>query len=382
MAYIPIGPGESVMTLSVDEDLLFAQTDQANLYALDSESGQVLWTANLGRPTRQAQPVSVNSRSVFATNANTLYMIDRPTGRIVTAFQLEDFATSPTAANEDFVVVGTNSGRVVAFHVRDRSGENPPGPRMGFAFAWKSAATVTSRPIVTEKMLAFGSQDRRLFVATNEPHQILYRYVTGGPITAPIAPYGTRTVLVPSTDNILYAVDLFDPEDPQQIQWQVATGSPLTQEPLVAGEDIYTINSRGAIFSIEPKTGATKWVRATQGGRLLALGTNRLYLQTIDGDLFLIDRATGDILASPVATRERAGLCLRRYDLHVTNQVNDRIFLGNRRGELIGLREVGSFQPRPLRTSTEEWGAIPKGVRMPTMPGGDQPEDAAMENNP
>lgn len=380
LVYIPIGPGENVMTLSVDEDLLFAQTDHANLYALDAESGQVLWMANLGRPTKQAQPVSVNSHSVFATNANTLFMIDRPTGRIVTSFQLEDYATSPTAANEEFVVVGTSNGRVAAFRVRDHSGENPPGPRIGFAFAWKSAATVTSRPIVTEQMLAFGSQDRRLFVATNSPHQVLYRYMTGGPITAPIAPYGTRTLLVPSNDNILYAVDLFDPEDAKQVQWQVATGAPLLQEPMVADENIYVINARGVMFSIEPKTGTIRWAHATSGGRLLALGANRVYLQTADGDLTMIDRATGDILASPVATRERAGLCLRRYDLHVTNQENDRIFLGNRRGELIGLREVGAFQPRPLRTTNEPWGKVPEGEKLPVAPGGDQPEDAAMEN--
>lgn len=380
LVYIPIGPGENVMTMSVDEDMLFTQTDQANLYALDAESGQILWTVNLGRPTKQAKPVSVNSHSVFATNADMLFMIDRATGRIVTSFHLEDFATSPTAANEEFVVVGTNSGRVVAFRVRDHSGDSPPGPRIGFAFAWKSAATVTSRPIITEHMLAFGSHDRRLFVATAEPHQILYRYMTGGAITAPIAPYGKRTVLVPSADNILYAVDLFDPEDPAQTQWQVATGAPLQQEPLVAGEDVYVINARGVMFSIEPKTGSTRWVHATSGGRFLSLGTNRVYLQTDDGDLFIIDRETGDVLATPVATRERAGLCLRRYNLHVTNHVNDRIYLGNRRGEIIGLREIGAFEPRPLRTSDEVWGEIPQGDAMPAQPGEKPVDDAPMDN--
>lgn len=357
--YVPVGATESVMALSLAEDLLFAQTDRANLVAMDAESGQILWMANLGSPTAQAKPVSVNSNSVFATNANTLYQLDRGTGRVMRQFNLEDFATSPTGANEDYVLVGTNSGRVVAFQVRDRSKENPPGPSAGsFAFAWKSAATVTSRPIVSEKLVAFGSQDRRLFVATNSPARILYRFLTAGPITAGLAPYGSRTVLVPSRDNNLYAVDLFDPEDPKQIHWEFATGAPIDQEPLVSGDEVFVINSGGVIFSVDPKTGSPRWSRPTGGGKLLAMSPRRIYLLSPDGDLFLIDRETGDELASPRATRERAGLNLRNYNLFLTNNRNDRVYLGTKNGQVFSFRELGALTPQPLRVEKVPFGTL------------------------
>jgi outer membrane protein assembly factor BamB len=343
-----------LLAVSLAEDLLFAQTNLENLYAFDAESGQLLWVANLGRPTDQALPASVNSNSVFATNANNLYQLDRATGRVVRQILLDAFATSPTVANEDLVAVGLETGKVMAFHVRDRSGEDPPGPSAGsFAFAWKSAAAVTSRPLLTDKLIIFGSQDNRLFTAINEPPSIFHRFLTGGPIVAPITPYGTRTVLVPSLDNNVYAVDLFEPGSGTQTEWTLATGAPVNQEPLVSGDEAYVINARGTIFAVDPQSGSVRWSRPTGGGKLLSLSPRRISLLSPEGDLFLIDRGTGDVIASPRATRERVGLRLRHYDRPVTNQLNDRMYLASSDGQLVCIHEIGFAEPQNLRTKEE-----------------------------
>ena len=60
----------------------------------------------------------------------------------------------------------------------------------------------------------------------DEPQEIVYRYLTAGPIVANLGTYGNRTLLVPSTDNTLYAVDVFNPEDPKQVHWEFPTGAP------------------------------------------------------------------------------------------------------------------------------------------------------------
>ncbi len=380
LGFVPLGATESLLTLTLAEDLIIAQTDRANVIALDAESGQLLWTSNLGRPTSQAKPAAVNSDSVFATNANVLFQLDRGTGREVRSFQLEDFAASAPAANEEYVAVGTNGGKVMGFRVRDHRLDKPPGQRPGFAFAWKSQSTVTSRPIVTDRVLAFGSQDRRLFVATmDEPQEIVYRYLTAGPIVANLGTYGNRTLLVPSTDNTLYAVDVFNPEDPKQVHWEFPTGAPVDQEPLIAGEDIYVINNRGTLFSIEPKSGTVEWVRTTGGGKLLALSPKRVYILSPDGDLFLIDRLTGDVLASPRATREGAGLCLRRYNMHLTNPLNDRLYLATKTGEIVALREIGALKPTLLREGQEKFATVKKDAELVAPPDAQPPDVGGMQ---
>ena len=81
MGFVPIIGTERLLSISIAENMFFAQTDQANFYAYEAESGRELWMANLGRPSGTAQPASVNSRLVFVTNSNYLFGIDRKTGR-------------------------------------------------------------------------------------------------------------------------------------------------------------------------------------------------------------------------------------------------------------------------------------------------------------
>lgn len=381
--YVPLGPAERLIQVSMAEDLIFAQSNRATLHALDAESGQLVWSASLGAINAQAKPVSVNTSSVFATNANSLLQLDRGTGRLVREYKLEAFATSPTAANDDYVVVGLETGKLVGYNVRDRSDGTGPFQSAGsFAFAWKTANRLTSRPLVTPVVTAFGSQDNRLFVTTNRPPEVLYRFVTAGPIVAGIAPYGSRTVLVPSTDNTLYAVDLFDPRDPNQIHWEFPTGSPIEQQPLVAADAIYAMNAAGILFSIEGQTGIQNWSRPTNGGRFLSLSSKRIYLLSPEGDLAIVDRATGDILASPRATRERAGLGLRNYDLHITNADNDRIYLASPDGQLVAFREIGLVQPQVLRVGQETFGQAPVEVQQLTPEGDINPDAAGAEGLP
>jgi hypothetical protein len=93
---------------------------------------------------------------------------------------------------------------------------------------------------------------------------------------------------------------------------------------------------------------------------LIAVSGTRVYLESHDEDLFIVDRATGRIVASPEATFHRACLNLRDYDLGPTNSLDDRLYFGTRSGLIICLREIGQFAPRPLRDpKTPPFGYVP-----------------------
>src|SRR4051812_43900402 len=69
LALVPVVGSERVLSISLAENLFFAQTNLANFYAYDAESGRLLWTAHLGpthlvRRSGMAQPASLNSRLV------------------------------------------------------------------------------------------------------------------------------------------------------------------------------------------------------------------------------------------------------------------------------------------------------------------------------
>ncbi len=354
MVTVPLRGSERLLSINLAGALLCTQTNFGNICVYDAESGQFLWTAHLDRPTGVAWPASVNSTSLFVTNSNKLYSLDRRSGRPIWVAELPALPTSPTACDEHRVYVGLQSGKVYAYNsqlstmklavkgggARDEYKSRPDTP-----WNWQTSGSVTGRPLPAGAVIAFGSSDGKVYVSQTEAAVMLYRFATAGRVTASVAPLGLRTLIVPSTDKNVYAVDLWTAET----KWVNPTGAPVDQEPLVADDNIYVINEAGMLFSLDPETGVALWQVPTHGGRLLAIGKTRVYLESHDGDLFVVDRKTGKMVVEPRMSYGRAGLNLREFQLSPTNSQNDRLYFGTQSGLVICIREVGQLAPVPLR---------------------------------
>jgi len=87
---VPLNGAERLTSLSIDDGLLFAQTNHANFHTFDAETGRYLWGAHLGTITTASRPASVNSTTVYVTNSNKLFGLDRRTGRPIWSRDLTD----------------------------------------------------------------------------------------------------------------------------------------------------------------------------------------------------------------------------------------------------------------------------------------------------
>src|SRR5206468_1887248 len=109
------------------------------------------------------------------------------------------------------------------------------------AWNWRAGGPILTRPLPAENVVAFGGGNGKVYsVMAAEPIEI-FRIATGGPIGEGLGAFGTRTLLVPSGDFNLYAVDLLTAD----VLWTFPSGAPIFQEPLVADQDIYTVNTAG-----------------------------------------------------------------------------------------------------------------------------------------
>jgi outer membrane protein assembly factor BamB len=390
MTVVPLDAYERVLALSLSEDLLFAQTNRGMFHAFNAETGQHLWTSRLGTQLTQGHPASVNSFGVFVTNLNYLYALDRRTGVQIWSKQLDTLPSSQTACDEDRVMVGLTNGKLYAYNLKKRDEERKLvlADKAEVAWNWQTDGIVRTRPLPAGKLVAFGSDDGKLYVALSEEQTLVYRIATGGPIGAGFGTHDTRLLLVPSGDRNLYGVDILT----AKVLWTYPSGAPIEQEPLVADNDVFVVNKSGLMISVDTNTGSPRWLTSTQGGRLLAVGAKRVYLESVDDDLFVIDRATGQMVADPRATYERIGLNLRPYEFGPTNRLNDRIYFGTSCGMIVCLREIGQSRPRMLRDPRSlPFGYIPReGIQLtppapppaeekpaePAAPAGDMPPAA------
>lgn len=338
--------GERVLELSIGNSLVFVQTNQANFHVFDGESGRRIWTASFGGNSVDAQPASANSTTVFVTNSNIIYALDRNDGRVKWSHTMEHLPASATSCDEEHVYVGLREGKLVAFDAKN-------GHEL---WSYQSRDDVASRPEPAGRVVAFASTDGKVYISRAEISRPLLRWTGGGPISAPLNALGVRTLLVPSQDKSLYAVDLWTGET----KWNFPTGAPILQEPLVAGDDIYVVNSAGMLSAVNAESGESEWTISTLGGPLLGVSPKRLYLESIDGDLFIVDRTNGSMLYDPRATHERAGVNLREFQFGPTNRANDRMYIASKTGMLVCLREAGAIRPFLLRDpNAKPFGYVP-----------------------
>jgi outer membrane protein assembly factor BamB len=346
-AVIPLTGTERLLRISRSSDLFFAQTDHGSVHTYNAETGQLMWSASLGQITPHAWPVSSNSYMVFGTAANILTALDRRTGRPIWKVDLKAMPSCGTACDEDRVMVGLATGRIIGYSLRDTPPKGPPVIRDKpvEVWAWQTSGPIMTHPLPAAHVVAFGSSDGRVYVCINDERTALYRIRTGGPIGNGLGAFRTRTLLIPSADHNLYAVDLLTSD----VLWTFASGAPIDQEPIIAGEDIFVINQAGSLSQLDPATGSLRWTTPTQGGQLTAVSGSKIYLRSIHNDLYVVDRATGRVLADPSSTFRRAGLNLREYTLSMLNRFDDRMYFGTDSGMIVCLREMGSNLPRLLR---------------------------------
>jgi outer membrane protein assembly factor BamB len=355
---IPLVEVERVLRVSLAQETIYVQTNYSQLYAIDAESGRHLWSAHLGERSNFARGVAANSYAVFLTNSNFLHCLDKKTGRPIWKYNLGTIPTSSPAADDHRVVVGLTSGKIVGFNLKkkDSKGNETLLPAVLPAWQWATGGPVISRPLLTDQIVAYGGGKGNLYVAMTEEATQLYRFVTNGMVGDGLGAHDTRTLLVPSSDNNLYAVDLLTGER----IWTFPSGAPIQQAPMVADHDVLVINVNGELSDLDPENGSPRWTISTQGGQINAVSEKKIYLRSYNRDLFVIDRATGSVLADPGETHVRAGLNLRDYDLWVINRFDDRIYYGTSSGMVVALREPGQVKPRFLRDPKEKpFGYVP-----------------------
>jgi outer membrane protein assembly factor BamB len=364
---VPLVETERLLRISRAQDLLFAQTSYARLHTFDAETGRLLWTAEMGERTGNARGVAANSWAVFVTNAATLFALDRATGRPLWRSSLGTLPSSTPAADDARVLVGMSNGKIDAFKLKylDRQGNEHIYDRPMPLWAYHAGGPVMTRPVTAENVVAFGGGDNKVWVVMADEPTIVFRLPTGGSIGEGLGAYGTRTLLVPSADKILYAVDVLT----SQVLWTFASGAPIAQEPLVAGEDIYVINTAGDLSSLDPNTGRPRWTIPTAGGQLVSVSPTRIYLRSYNLDLFVVDRANGKMVIDTSDSYVRAGLNLRDYDSHIVDRFSDRMYFASRCGVIVAIREIGQAEPALLRDPKQPpFGYVPPEGIQPTPP--------------
>ncbi len=173
---------------------VFAGTCDGNLYALDSETGSVVW--NFSAAYFPSTPAVRDGLLFAGCNDNELYCLNQSTGALVWNYTTDSGIFSSPAVDDDNVFVGSDK---YMHSVDIATGKKN--------WEFKTGATVDSSPLVTPASVVFGSADKYIYCIDKTTGREDWRFGTDGDITASPAVYAGN-IYIGSMDGSVYCLGL------------------------------------------------------------------------------------------------------------------------------------------------------------------------------
>jgi outer membrane protein assembly factor BamB len=399
--YVPMdGRRDSIFTVQALGRQVIVQTTSGLVAALDAERGQIQWFARPGNPYRTAHPVAFNSQTVFVVNGTDLYALERATGKQKWKYEMPGSAVAPPTADEYQLYLSLGTGKLYTYllpsyleieRAPTREGKKLPRPEFGpdqppitFSLleAYRASRTPTPAGVIPEPQpyLVFETSlvdrlerapllGRETMLLLGESGLVLglnkfvgkelYRFPIEAPVTVDPGHAGEMGYLA-MQDFILYAFNI--PEG--RVLWRYPSGSSFLRKPEVNDKDVFVVNDRRGLQSIDRATGDLRWDNPDVS-RFMAANPKFVYAEDRRGNMLVLDRLRGTALG---------WLCTRGFVVPISNERTDRVYLGANNGLIVCMHDRDYLKPVVMKSGWEKLEPEGTGVSKPE-PAGTKPTE-------
>jgi len=326
---------DRIKYLTADEQNVYLQATSGIVTTFAGETGRRLWSSLVGQPDQAGHPASTNGEQLLLSVGLKVYSLDKMTGEILWEMRIPDHpATSPEIDDEQ-IFVGTVDGSVFSYDLRKIQGLYerrmlPQWTERARMWRFKTPDEIVSQPIVAGETLSYASQRGIVYGVSKQDKKLRFQFESEGKIFTSLG-RSKDLIFIPDTKARLYCIN----QNNGRVQWSFSSGAPIREQPFAVGFQVYAIPQREGIAALSIASGRQLWQqpRATQ---FVAASETRVYASDASGNLLVLDRQDGTIIGI---------LPMRDFDMRVSNDRTDRIYLSNSRGMVIGLRELDSEFP-------------------------------------
>jgi outer membrane protein assembly factor BamB len=240
--FYPVGGGGVSSSPAVVNGVVYVGADDGNVYALRASTGALLWSYVTGN-TVKSSPAVANGAVYVGSSDHNVYALNASTGARLWRYPTGGGVTSSPAVANGVVYVGSCDGNVYALNAST-------GARL---WSYSTGACVESSPAVANGVAYIGSDDHKVYALDASSGAKLWSYTTGNSVfSSPAVANGV--VYVASFDTNLYALNAKNGAK----LWSYATGnsSGLTSSPAVANGVVYFGAACGDVCGLNASTGA------------------------------------------------------------------------------------------------------------------------------
>jgi outer membrane protein assembly factor BamB len=269
--------------VAYDNEQVFVTQQDANgagstLYAYNSGTGALIWSAELGAPSPGAPTAADGYVYVIVGGSATLYAMNESTGALAWEQSLTSASGTPAVTADGVYVAATTSG-CYAIDFRPATGE----------VVWSTSAGTLYCPQGATPSVANG-----LVYASNTSAISIFDAETGDNSTGTFA-YSLPAAFSGSTGWFLQSpnlqsVNLTDEATSDTVQWSFSGDKVLSTAPIVVSDETgtqYVIvgSSNGNLYAVNATSGSTEWTQSL-GNNIaqLAAGDSLLVAVTETGN--------------------------------------------------------------------------------------------------
>jgi len=190
---------------------LYVASLDHHLYALNPESGQMLWKVDLGGAVPGNVIYDAQRGRIYAgTFVSELVAVDINTHQVVARFQADDWLWGAPVLDEGVLYFGDLAGNLYAVQVNDE----------GFSQLWKRALAqegIRAAPILTDGLLIVGAKDEHLYAVHKEDGSDAWSTPTKGAVLSDVVFVPAETVsedtpamVIVGTDDAKHLIAAFD----------------------------------------------------------------------------------------------------------------------------------------------------------------------------
>jgi outer membrane protein assembly factor BamB len=362
---------------------LYAVSDRGLLHAIDGETGETLWTQQIGSPELPTTAAGANDTYVAVCNGSTIYMLDRRNGELLWTRNARYTISAGPAVTKEQVTVPTLRGAVESYRVVQDKLYNP--------HIYRSQGAVYMQPVTTPRSVVWATDTGHMYVADGLTGRARFRLEASDAIVGQPAYLGPRYIYAASVDGYLYCCD----ELSGNMLWRYSTGGSVNQGPVAVGEAVYVVTNQGELHAVDYKSGLLKDVKTAAelaaiaaattppkkkddapprrwpvvGGirGVLSVSPTRIYCLGRTGNLIILDNNSASVIGS---------MPLGNPDILVHNNVTDRLILGTSTGILQCLHETKLVHPYVHEVEMEKQRSKRPDV---VIDAGEKPADAPMD---
>lgn len=326
---------DTVEHITLDEQLVYVQGTNGVVTAFDAETGARAWALQLGKFDEPSFPAVSNEDIVLAVIGPSLYGVDKRSGDLMWQIRLPGAPSSGPAIDETQVYVGMLDGSVYAISLRKirQLYLEQRLPEWSYeAISWRHQASkeITSPPISAGRTVNFASRDGSLYAVSTGRGALQFQFQTNAPIVAGMARVGDTQFLA-SEDFTFYAINANN----GTVLWEFVTGMPIRKSPVAISNYLFVTPDRGGLFCLDVATGNRNWWHPRLTSFMTLMG-DRIIARDADRALAIVDLKTGNLQGRVPA---------RHFELAVTNDRSDRIYLATTTGNVLAIRETGRELP-------------------------------------